>query len=84
MNAFMLLPSALARETKPFLTMPLTWRAGESIAVKTRLALAGEGSLRVVAHSILMASARLALVNVLRRENKRGLSREMNSCPKLK
>lgn len=47
--------------------MSQTWRAGDSIAVKTRLALTGERSLRVVAHSILMASARLALVNVLRR-----------------
>lgn len=60
-----------------FLTMSQTWRAGESIAVKTRQALTGERSLRVVAHSILMASARLALVNVLRRgEQKESQHRE--------
>lgn len=63
--------------------MPQTWRAGESIAVKARPALTGERSLRVVAHSILMASALLALVNVYSRggENRKRTSTEIEFLP---
>lgn len=61
--------------------MSLTWRAGESISVKTWSALTGERSLRVVAHSILMASARLALVNVLRGEYRKKISIDLFPGP---
>lgn len=47
-----------------------TWRAVKSVAIETWPALAGKGSLGVVAHGVLVAPAGLALVDVFRQEQK--------------
>lgn len=54
----------------------LTWRAIEAVAIVPLPALAGKRSLSVVAHSVLMAPAWLALVYVCRRERREKLRTE--------
>lgn len=49
----------------------LTRGAREAVTIKTWPALAGEGSLRIVAHSFLMASAWPTLVYVFRQEREK-------------
>ncbi len=48
----------------------LTWRAIEAVAIVPWPALAGKRSLSVVAHSVLMAPAWLALVYVCRQQRR--------------
>lgn len=56
----------------------LTWGAGEAVAIITWPALAGKWSLCIIAHSVLMASAWLALIYVFGQDRRGWVKTEKN------